>query len=327
MTERDLYPEVIEAWNRIAGVVKTLYHEDIDAAALPGWSGGRVVLAREHKQASGSYRARGALWYLRATRTAGALPAAGIAVAAGTHAQAAAWAWAAATENVPAILFVPPLPTSTLRTLRGGRVTVEVVRAGDPVACRDAHASHTHALRPMSEDRLLAAGAGTWVLNINTVMWNVATVLIPVRPVDDDGLLAGTVAVAHKFGIKVVLVATDGTPIPTAAQQLLSGTAESPGTVAHRRGVSLELVTVSAEDIGTAAQMLQRRGRVVTEEGALPLAALTSPTQDPRRCYRPEKGEPVAVLLAGPPSEADTPDRPNPYRRQPKSPGSANTGH
>lgn len=307
------------AWGRVSDVVRPLTHEDFDVAALPGWGGDRVVLAGEHKQAAGSFRVRGAVSWLRAVRSEGAVPAAGIAVTAVTEASAAAWVWAASVEEVPATVFVPPPLAAAARRLTCGAVSVEV-GDGDPGARRDAHAVATGALQAYRHDRLLAAGAGTWVLDLHACMWDVATVLIPVRPVDDDGLLAGTVSAAHRYGIKVVLVALPGTPIPGPARETLAG-ARFPGTPAAGRGVRLELVRVSAADVEAAAAMLRQRGRVVTEEGALPLAALTSPSQEPRRCYRPGRGEPVAVLLAGSPSIADQPDLTNPFRLQPLSIG------
>ncbi|WP_280385293.1 pyridoxal-phosphate dependent enzyme [Nocardia wallacei] len=224
------HPHIIDAWAGIEDAIRPLSCEDIDAAALPRSVPGRVVLAREHKQHSGSVRARGALWFVRAKREAGALPAVGIAVAAGTESAAAAWAWAARSENVSATLFVPRLDAATVRELRGGPVTVEVVTDGDPAACRDTFAREVGAMTASPEDPLLAAGAGTWVLAMTSLVWDLATVMIPAVDDADEGLLLGTVAAAHHYGIKTVVVAVDGTPIPAAAQQVLSG-AEFPGMV------------------------------------------------------------------------------------------------
>ncbi|WP_051194424.1 pyridoxal-phosphate dependent enzyme [Nocardia jiangxiensis] len=314
----DLYARVLMAWGRVCYGVRPLATEDLDVAALPGWGGGRVVLAREHKQGGGSFRARGALSAVRVLRYEGALTSAGIAVAAETEASAAAWAWAASIEDVPATVFVPPLPPPALERLGKG----VVVRDGDRVERCEAYALATGALRPDGGE--LAAGACTWVLDLHARTGDVATVLIPVPLVDEDGLLLGTIIAAYEHGIKVVLVAMAGAPIPDAVREVLSG-GWFPGIPRDRPRVRLELVTVTVAELRTAAEMLRWRGRIVTEEGALPLAALMTTCQEPRRCYRPGRGEPVAVLLAGPPSEADRPDRANPFRLQPHSLGRTGT--
>lgn len=303
------------AWGRIQGEVRPLSCEDLDTAALPAWGGDRVVLAREDQQFSGSFRARGAMSWLQVARTEGELTEAGIAVAAQTQASAAAWAWAATTENVPATLFVAPTLSTTLRAL-GARVTV--VADDAPVERRDAHGAATGAMCPDPHDQLLAAAAGTWVLELNACV-DVATVLIPVWPSDDGGLLAGTIAAAVAVGVKVVLVALPDAPIPNVVRNVLSGRSRFPGPPEGGPGVRLELVRVTAADVSAAATTLARRGRVVTEEGALPLAALTTVAREPRRCYAPGRGEPVAVLLAGPPSGTDQQDRSTPCGLRPYS--------
>lgn len=320
MTGGDLgwHPPVVEAWNGIVDAIRPMSCEDVDRSALPPLVPGRVVLAREHKQHSGSVHARGALWYLRATQAADGLPAVGIAIAAQTESAAAAWAWAARVQNITARLFVPPLPAPTMGFLRGGPVTVEVVTASDPAASRDAYAREVGAVVPGPEDPLLAAGAGTWVMEVNGLVWRLATVMIPVVDGPDDGLVLGTVTTAHRYGIKTVLVRAGDTAIPVAAQHLLSS--ETSGMMPDGHRVSLELVTVSATDLEEAVRMLRQRGRVVTAEGALAWAALTTSSEQPRHYYRPAPAESVAVLLAGPPDAADRPDTVNPFRLQPKQP-------
>ncbi|MBF6171081.1 pyridoxal-phosphate dependent enzyme [Nocardia blacklockiae] len=322
-------PHIVDAWTGIADTIRPVHFEDVDPAALPRSVTGRVVLVREHKQHSGSVHARGALWFLRATRAAGELPAAGVAIAARTESVAAAWAWAARIENAPVALFVPALPAPTVGWLRGGPVTVEVVVDGDPIACRDAYAREVGALVPGPGDPLLAAGSGTWVTGINSLVWRLATVMVPVLDgADGGGLLLGTVTAAHRFGIKTVLVAVEGAAIPVAVQRVLSGdSTEFPGMVSDGHRVSLELVTVPESAVEDAVRMLRQRGRAVTAEGAQAWAAVTTTIEQPRSCYRPAPAESVAVLLAGPPAEADTAERVNPYRLQPKSaaPG-ADTG-
>ncbi|WP_024803043.1 pyridoxal-phosphate dependent enzyme [Nocardia sp. BMG51109] len=319
------WPDIVDAWNGIAPVVKPMYCEELDGDALPS-TAGRVLLAREHKQHSGSFRARSAVWFLRARRAAGELPAAGIAVAAGTESAAAAWAWAAHRENVAATVFVPP-SLDTVRMLPDGPVTVQVVPDGDAVAHRDAYAREVGALTPNPADPLLAAGAGTWVLGVNCVVWGLATVMIPVVDGTDDGLLLGTVTAAHHYGIKTVLVAASGTAIPTAAQQVLAGdAAELAGMASDGHRISMELVTVSVGDAAAAEQMLRRRGRIVNAEGALPWAALVAPNEQPRCYYRPAPGESVAALLAGPPADSARPDRVNPLRLQPRPARSTDAG-
>lgn len=149
--------------------------ESLDTAAVQG----RVVLAGWGLEGS---LARGPLWYLRAARAAGRVPGEGIVVAAHTASAAEAWAWAARIENVPTLLVVPPLPARTLQALAGGPVRGQVETTGDLDAACEAFASAGMVARPDPLDPLLAAGAGTWVLAVHSLIRELSTVLIPAGP-------------------------------------------------------------------------------------------------------------------------------------------------
>ncbi|MGF6881742.1 threonine dehydratase [Nocardia sp. GP40] len=293
------HPDIVNAWHNIAGDIAPLCSTELNTAALPSTIGARVVLAHEEHQHAGSFRARGALSYLRAMRKAGALPREGIAVAADCVPMAAAWAWAAKTARTPAMLVASPVPAAALRPMCGDGVTVKVVTDGDPGAWRDAYARAVRALVPDPDDPLIAAAAGTWVRDIYRLTPSLSTVIIAGGT---DGLLLGTVATAHHHGLKTVLVTSQEEPIPLAAQQVLADERRFPGMASDGRGVRLESVKVAAADVAAAARMLRRRGLVVNEEAAMALAALMTPVQEPGRCYRPQSHESIAVLLSGPPS-------------------------
>ncbi|MGF6881743.1 threonine dehydratase [Nocardia sp. GP40] len=297
------HPHVVDAWNGIASVIRPLYHSDLASLTPSSTIGCRVVLARELDQWTGSYRARGAVWYLRSRRKTVGLPGEGIAVVAYTESAATAWCWAAQQVGVRARLFVPPFPDGVLEALRGHRVTVQAVAVGDAITECAAYADTVGALQVDPTDQMIAAGAGTWVRCINSLVRGLDTVIIAA---EDDALVTGTVAAANYHRIKTVLATAHGTPIPAAVQQLSSITEPTafPGVISNGRPIHVESVTVEASDIDQAAGLLRRCGYRVSIEGAMPLAALMASAEDPGRGYRPQQGETVALLLAAAPADA-----------------------
>ena len=312
------WPHIATAWNQIVGDIKPISYESLDTEAV----GRRVMLAREHRQHSGSYRARSALWYLRAKRNAGRLPSGGIAVAAPTESSAAAWAWAAKIEHVPAVLFVPPLPTTTLELLHDGPVTVRVDR-NIHASCEAHVLAHVGTvLGPDPHDPVIAAATGTWMLSTHSLLCDLATVVIPAG---NPALELGTLVAARQYRINTVIVSVEGrTTISAAAQHILAGGSDLPGTAEDEGRVRLDAVTVTVDDVAAAQYMLRRRGVVVNAEGAAPVAALTAPAWGATRYYRPDEHEVTAALLAGPPADAAAADPsdvsrllPRPHARRP----------
>lgn len=285
-------PHILDAARAIAEDIDPVHVTELVTLALPATVGTRIMLAH-----SNTHR-RAAVWYLRSRRRAGELPREGIAVAADTEASIRAWALAATSTRTPAMLFVPSVLAREVADLRGDGVTVQVITDGDPVAQRDAYATTARALVPSMLDPLIAAGAGTWLHDVYDAVPEVRTVIIAGAD-HDDGLLLGTVAAAHRYGIKTVVVTPHGTPIPGAAQQVLTGE-PFPGLASGGRHIQLESVTVTPHDIAAAHAILRRRGLQVADQGAIALSALTTTSSEPRACYRPERGETVAVLLPGP---------------------------
>jgi len=293
VTEISWLGHIVPAWNGIVRDIQTLYHETL----VTPQGAGRVVLALEHRQRAGSYRARATLWYLRTQQRMGTLPRTGIAVVVDSVAMAAAWSWAAKTIQIPAVLFVPSVHAPVLAALCGDGVSVQVAD-GDAAVCCAVYAHSVGALVPAREDPMLAAGAGTWVRDIRCLVPNLTTVIIPGG---DHGLVPGTVAASAWHGINTVLAVREDALSPPAVHRVSADGTELDGMAADHHSVQLGSVTVTATALETADRILRQYQHGVTGEGATPLAALMTPATHPGCGYQLESGETVALLLAGPP--------------------------
>ncbi|MCC3311398.1 MULTISPECIES: SAM-dependent methyltransferase [Nocardia] len=286
-------PAVVDALRGLAGDVTPLQVIDLASAALPTTVGTRIVLGYEHSQRA-STRFRAALWHLRARHAAGKVPPAGIVVSAATEESAQAWVLAAATTRTPATLLVPPALEAAVADLHRDGITLEVVDGGDLADRRDALTASGQVLVANPHDLLCAAGAGSWLHDLDSAMPDIGTVVITAN---DAALLLGTLVTAHRHHIKTVLVTRRGAAVPSAVQQALADGKQFPGLAGDGRRIQLEAVTVGDAQIETARAVLLRRGLAAGAEAAMALAALTSTSDGPLSGYRPERHEKVAVLL------------------------------
>lgn len=197
------YADVKAAGERIAGRVRPV-------TVAPGDDGGRVWLALEYLQHTGSFKARGAQNFLLAHAAAGTLPDAGVTIASGGNAGLAC-AWAARELGVRATVFLPetasPVKLARLRSYDAevrlaGREYAEALGACEEFAARSgALASHAY------DHPLIAAGAGTVLDEIRTRVPGLDTVVLSVG---GGGLLAGVAAAAREHGVRVVAVEPEG---------------------------------------------------------------------------------------------------------------------
>jgi threonine dehydratase len=218
--------DVEAAADRIAGAVRPIVVAPGDDTSF---------LALEYLQHTGTFKARGAWNFVRAHLDSGALPAAGVTIASGGNAGVAC-AWAAAAHGVRATVFVPETaPTVKVRRLESLGADVRAIGvdyAQALAACHD-FAATTDALVAHAYDHpLIAAGAGTLMLEILETTPDVEVVVVAVG---GGGLFAGVATAASHHGVTTIgvepagcraLNATGSTasPFPTTSSSALAGT-------------------------------------------------------------------------------------------------------
>lgn len=327
--------DVKEAGERIAGHVRPL--TVIQAGPIPAdgavradgdptadayggadFSGGaaddsaHLFLACESTQATGSFKARGALNYARYHLQYGVMPNAGVAIAATGSANAAvACAWAARQTSTKATVFAAehcaPAALARMRSLHADVRRVD----GDAAAAEHAAAVHARecgALYCQPQDNILtAAGAGTVARDIIAALGDdIDTIVLPVV---GGTLLAGTIAALERTGIRIVPVEPAGRPTLSAALaaghpvQLpadprnpasLGAAGLSGGALALAEAAGVEPVTVPDAQISAARRALWERHRLAVEHcAATGLAALAC------GAYVPDPFERVVVVLTG----------------------------
>lgn len=297
--------DVDQAAARIAGLTRRTPVLEADPGPFPG----QVWFKCEFMQHTGTFKARGALNRILASKERGELrPDVGVVVASGGNAGLAN-AYAAAQLGVPATVFLPgSAPAVKVRKLEA--IGATVVRGGAEYAvayeAAIAHAAETGAVYCHAYDQSeIAAGAGTVGSELLEQLDGVDTVLVAVG---GGGLMAG-IAAAVEGHAKVVAV--EPQTAPTLHSALAAGhpvdvgvsgiAADSLGArrvgeigfaVAVRTGV--ESVLVSDGDIVAARSRLWDEYRLVVEHGAAAaFAALHS------GAYVPGPGERVVVILCG----------------------------
>lgn len=295
--------DVDKATRRIAGLTRLT--PVLKADAFPG----EVWFKCEFMQHTGTFKARGALNRILASKERGELDStAGVVVASGGNAGLAN-AYAAAQLGVPATVFVPAAaPAVKVRKLeaigatviKGGAEYAEAYQAAVEHA-RRAGAVYCHAY----DQPEIAAGAGTVGTELLEQIAGVDTVLVAVG---GGGLMAGIAAAVEG---RARVVGVEPRNAPTLHSALAAGVpvdvavsgvaADSLGarrigdigfSVAVRTGV--ESVLVSDDDIIAARSLLWNDYRLVVEHGAAAaFAALTS------GAFVPTADERVAVILCG----------------------------
>ncbi|MDQ0662777.1 threonine dehydratase [Arthrobacter ulcerisalmonis] len=297
--------DVDQAARRTAGLIRRTPVMEAD----PGPFNGQVWFKCEFMQHTGTFKARGALNRILASKERGELRAdVGIVVASGGNAGLAN-AYAAAQLGVPATVFVPEAaPAVKVSKLKA--IGAMVVQGGAEYAAAYqaavVHAEETGAVYCHAYDQPeIAAGAGTVGSELLEQLPDVDTVLVAVG---GGGLMAGVAAAVEGFA-KVVAVEPEtaptlhaalaaGEPVDVAVSGIAAdslGARRAGGiafSVALRCGV--ESVLVSDEQIVAARSALWNDYRMVVEHGAAAAyAALASGV------YVPGKDERVAVILCG----------------------------
>ncbi len=298
--------DVDAAAARIAGHVRRTPIAEVDAGTFPG----PAWLKLEFMQHTGTFKARGAFNRILAAREAGELdPKVGIVVASGGNAGLAN-AYAAATLDVPATVFVPTTaPKVKVNKLNAYGATV--IQTGREYAeayeAAITHAAASGAVYCHAYDQPdIVAGAGTLGTELlDQLDGEVDTILVAVG---GGGLMAGVAAAvegdARVVGVEPVTIPTlhaalsAGGPVDVAVSGIAADTlgarriGDIAYTIAVRAGVQSVLVT--DDDLIAARRMLWDHRRIAIEYGAAAaLAALTA------GAYRPQPGERIVIVLCG----------------------------
>ncbi|MFF1881702.1 threonine/serine dehydratase [Pseudarthrobacter sp. NPDC058196] len=275
--------DIDQAARRTAGLIRKtpVMAADRDEAT------GQVWFKCEFMQHTGTFKARGALNRILASKERGELRAdVGVVVASGGNAGLAN-AYAAAQLGVPATVFVPEAaPAVKVHKLKA--IGATVVQGGAEYAAAYqaavAHAAKTGAVYCHAYDqREIAAGAGTVGSELLEQLPDVDTILVAVEPATAPTLHAA-LAAGEPVDVAVSGVAADS----LGARRI----GDIGFSVAVRCGV--ESVLVSDEQIVAARSALWNDYRIGVEHGAAAAyAALAA------GAYVPRQDERVAVILCG----------------------------
>ncbi len=294
------------AAERITGMVRPVTVAPVD----PGTIGqADVCLALEFMQHTGSFKARGATNFIRATVEDGAMPDAGIVIASGGNAGLAC-AWAAKQSGIPATIFLPEnAPAVKVARLEqyGAAVKMVGTEYADALDASQTWAEENGAIQSHAYDhRLIAAGAGTLVTEITAAMSDRPdTIVVAVG----GGLFAGVAAAASEYGIRTVAVEPDhcralnaaieasepvDVPVDSIAADSLGARRTSTMALHWAQQGDVRSVLVSDTAIVEARQLLGDHRRLAVEYGAATALAALLPG-----AYKPASGERVAVVLCG----------------------------
>lgn len=310
------YEDVAAAAERVAGCVRPL-------AAAPA-DNPDTWFALEFLQYTGTFKARGAINFIRTHQESGTLPDAGVTIASGGNAGLAC-AWAARAQGVRATVFLPAnAPAVKVARLRAFDAEVRLVgeEYADALdACRK-FAADTGALASHAYDHpLIAAGAGTLMEELHQRLPDLDTVVVAVG---GGGLFAGVATSAQHHGVRVVAAEPENcralnaalaagevvdVPVESVAADSLGARRVTPMALYAAQRYDVCSVLVPDADIVRARQELWDEHRIAVEHAAgAALAGL--------RAYRPAEGERVAVVLCG--ANTDPGDLSAPAPRSPR---------
>jgi threonine dehydratase len=276
---------------------------------LDAGAGARTLLKLECLQASGSFKARGAANKLlsldQAEADAGLITASG-----GNHGLAVAWA--AASADVPACVYLPTSsPQSKADSLRAMGAEVIITGAvwdeANEAALAAAKVRGMTYVHPFADPSVIA-GQGTLALEILEQAPDADTLLVAIG---GGGLISGvaTAAKAIKPGIRIIGIEPTGAP--TLYESLKAGELVTlpsidtvAGSLAPRRSMPLnyeliaasvdKMILVTDDEMRDAARLLWAEFGIAVElSGAAAIATLMTGR------YTPAPDETVVAILCG----------------------------
>ncbi len=277
---------------------------------------GRVLLKLENLQASGSFKARGAMNKLLSLGPEEA--AAGLITASGGN-HGLAVAWAAQSAGAPACVYLPTsAPAAKVRGLKAlgaeVRIAGEVWDEANAAALADARTGGMTYAHPFA-DPVVIAGQGTLGLEILAQAPDIDTIIVAIG---GGGLIAGVAAAAKALKPSIRIVGVEPIGAPTLYESLKAGglvTLErietAAGTLAPRRSMPLNyemiaasvdrIALVSDEEMRAAARLLWREFGLAAElAGAAAVAALMTGR------HVPAPDETVVAIVCGAGTDGQT---------------------
>ncbi len=282
------------AAGRIAGRVHRT--PVVTSATLDGRTGAQVVVKAEALQKTGSFKVRGALNRLL-TLPEEARDRGLIAISAGNH--AAALAWAAAQVGAKATVVMPKAATAAKVAACEG-YGAEVVLHGDTTVEAFAECERLRDERGLTfvhpfDDPEIVAGQGTAALEL---VEDAGPLDVWIVPVGGGGLTCGTalavraanpacrvIAVEPETAATLTTALAAGKPVPITPRSVADGLCApfaGPLTFPLFRELVDQVVTVSERDLVAAVRFVMERMKLVVEPaGAAGIAALlTAKTGD-----------------------------------------------
>jgi threonine dehydratase len=254
-------------------------------------------------QRTGSFKSRGAINKL-ASLTAGEKACGVIAISAGNHAQAVAYA--AAEHDVDALVVMwTGASEQKIAATRGYGAAVDLEAAGPADAFERLHDLIEQTGRTLVhpfDDPVVLAGAGTVGLEVEEDAPDADAVIVPVG---GGGLIGGIAAALAAPGrIRVIAVEPEasralhagieaGEPVPVEPGSIADGlNAPFAGRLAIEACRDLERVLVTEDEIAAAFRFLYQRAKLACEPaGAAAVAALLA--------GKIEAEHPVAIVSGG----------------------------
>ncbi|MGY1942515.1 serine/threonine dehydratase [Nocardia asiatica] len=298
------YSDVKAAAERVAGLVRPVAVAQADHA-------GQLWFALEFLQYTGSFKARGALNFLRTHRENGTLTPVGVTIASGGNAGLAC-AWAARSQGVPATVFLPttaPRVKVDRLAAYGADVCLVGAQYADALAASRDFADATGALLSHAYDNpLIAAGAGTLMTEIHQRIPDLDAVVVAVG---GGGLFAGVATAAARYGIRTVAVeptrcralhaaiaagAVVDVEVDSVAADSLGARRASELALTAARRYEVDSVLVEDAAIVAARRGLWAEHRLAVEHAAA--TALAAVLGD-EPAFRSAPGERVCVVLCG----------------------------
>jgi threonine dehydratase len=269
-----------------------------------------LLVKPESLQVTGAFKARGACHAIRRLRERQPGVSGVVAVSSGNHAQAVAWAAAAA--GLRARVVIPaggnPRKVEAARAFGADVVSEGVTFANREEVASDIIAATGWPLVHPFDDWDVIHGAGTAALEVMEEAGQLAVVAVPVG---GGGLLAGTALATKALRPAVRVVGVEPELADDARRSLKAGKLRrleaTPATMADgvrvlglgrrnfevivERGLVDDIVTVSEDEIALATATAWSRLRLAVEPtGALPLAAFLAGRLGPG---------PAAIVISG----------------------------